>query len=162
MIAPNLNGDDHSSSLIIADEIKRPTRRYRADHPHAPPYLVLLRAGFSLPSPLQKTRCALTTPFHPYHRHVSKKRCQQAVYFLCHFPSGHPDRVLPGALPYGVRTFLLESMYKHRYAAAASPTAAECQRSIKRPSSIRLLINIVLLKFLVKIASWRFYLLGCL
>ena len=29
-----------------------------------------------------------------------------AVYFLCHFPSGHPDRELPGALPYGVRTFL--------------------------------------------------------
>src|SRR5947208_9170136 len=29
-----------------------------------------------------------------------------AVYFLCHFPSGHPDRALPGALPCGVRTFL--------------------------------------------------------
>ena len=29
-----------------------------------------------------------------------------AVCFLCHFPSGCPDRVLPGALPCGVRTFL--------------------------------------------------------
>ena len=29
-----------------------------------------------------------------------------AVYFLCHFPSGRPDRGLPGALPCGVRTFL--------------------------------------------------------
>src|ERR1700682_5403161 len=29
-----------------------------------------------------------------------------AVYFLCHFPSGHPDRALPGASPCGVRTFL--------------------------------------------------------
>src|SRR5438270_11909932 len=29
-----------------------------------------------------------------------------AVYFLCHFPSGCPDRALPGALPCGVRTFL--------------------------------------------------------
>ena len=30
----------------------------------------------------------------------------EAVYFLCHFPSGHPDRVLPGTLLCGVRTFL--------------------------------------------------------
>jgi hypothetical protein len=29
-----------------------------------------------------------------------------AVCFLCHCPSGHPDRALPGALPCGVRTFL--------------------------------------------------------
>ena len=32
--------------------------------------------------------------------------CREAVYFLCHFPSGRPDRGLPGALPFGVRTFL--------------------------------------------------------
>src|SRR5437870_3069552 len=31
---------------------------------------------------------------------------RRAVYFLCHCPSGHPDRALPGALPCGVRTFL--------------------------------------------------------
>src|SRR6185503_18679878 len=30
----------------------------------------------------------------------------KAVFFLCHFPSGCPDRALPGALPCGVRTFL--------------------------------------------------------
>jgi len=29
-----------------------------------------------------------------------------AVCFLCHCPSGHPARALPGALPFGVRTFL--------------------------------------------------------
>src|SRR4029077_7148998 len=33
-------------------------------------------------------------------------RSLRAVYFLCHFPSGRPDRGLPGALPCGVRTFL--------------------------------------------------------
>ena len=32
----------------------------------APPYLVLLRAGFCLPPALQPARCALTAPFHPY------------------------------------------------------------------------------------------------
>src|SRR5207249_4817260 len=31
---------------------------------------------------------------------------KRAVCFLCHFPSGRPDRELPGALPCGVRTFL--------------------------------------------------------
>ena len=32
----------------------------------APPYLVLLRAGFGLPLVLPRARCALTAPFHPY------------------------------------------------------------------------------------------------
>jgi hypothetical protein len=31
-----------------------------------PPYLVLLRVGFTLPRPLQDGRCALAAPFHPY------------------------------------------------------------------------------------------------
>src|SRR5579871_5046793 len=30
------------------------------------PYSVLLPVGFTLPSPLPETRCALTAPFHPY------------------------------------------------------------------------------------------------
>jgi hypothetical protein len=30
----------------------------------------------------------------------------RAVYFLCHYPSSCPARALPGALPFGVRTFL--------------------------------------------------------
>ena len=30
------------------------------------PYSVLLPVGFTLPSPLPATRCALTAPFHPY------------------------------------------------------------------------------------------------
>ena len=61
--------DDHSSSPAIADGIKRPTRRLgRAVRrlAHAPPYLVLLRAGFCLPPVLPRARCALTAPFHPY------------------------------------------------------------------------------------------------
>jgi len=31
-----------------------------------PPYLVLLRVGFTLPAALPPRRCALTAPFHPY------------------------------------------------------------------------------------------------
>ena len=58
--------DDHSSSPAITDGIKQPTRRLRTGRPITPPYLVLLRAGFSLPFTLRQTRCALTAPFHPY------------------------------------------------------------------------------------------------
>ena len=109
-------GDDHSSSPVIAGGIMRPTRRLRADHPQTPPYWVLLRAGFSLPLVLRRARCALTAPFQPYSpprglpeglpRRSTLRAPRRAVCFLCHFPSGHPDRGLPGALPYGVRTFL--------------------------------------------------------
>jgi len=59
-------GDDHSSSPAITGGIKQPTRRLRTGRPMTPPYLVLLRAGFSLPFTLRQTRCALTAPFHPY------------------------------------------------------------------------------------------------
>jgi len=31
-----------------------------------PPYLVLLRVGFTMPPALPPERCALTAPFHPY------------------------------------------------------------------------------------------------
>src|SRR5262249_13693330 len=36
----------------------------------------------------------------------ASRRFGVAVCFLCHFPSGRPDRTLSGALPCGVRTFL--------------------------------------------------------
>ena len=36
---------------------------------------------------------------------------RRAVCFLCHCPSGCPDRALPGALPFGVRTFLSPSPF---------------------------------------------------
>jgi len=38
-----------------------------APDPRFPPYLVLLRVGFTLPPALLAERCALTAPFHPYH-----------------------------------------------------------------------------------------------
>ena len=86
-----------------------------------PPYLVLLHAGFSLPPTLQPMRCALTAPFHPY-------PFSRAVYFLCHFPSGHPDRELPGASLSGVRTFLYDHTNKSSMVTAvARPTTTEYQ-----------------------------------
>jgi hypothetical protein len=42
----------------------------------------------------------------PRHHSFGRAGHAAAVYFLCHYPSGCPDRALPGALPCGVRTFL--------------------------------------------------------
>jgi hypothetical protein len=61
-------------------------------------YLVLLPVGFSVPLPLPAARCALTAPFHPC-RPPELARAGLAVYFLWHFPWGHPRRALPGTVP---------------------------------------------------------------
>jgi hypothetical protein len=48
-----------------------------------PPYLVLLRVGFTMPRALQRERCALTAPFHPYRALLAK---HAAVFSLWHWP----------------------------------------------------------------------------
>src|SRR5665213_4356738 len=81
---PNSVVCGHSSRRrVAADTHQRPTRRFRqwleppgrigpmrnaslALGSRFPPYLVLLRVGFTLPRLLQAERCALTAPFHPY------------------------------------------------------------------------------------------------
>ena len=89
--------------------------------PRFPPYLVLLRVGFTLPPPLLPERCALTAPFHPYHwrRQLGQSSGSQDAlpkaaaarrYVFC--GTGRPraltpaSRTLSGTLPCGVRTFL--------------------------------------------------------
>ena len=62
-----------------------------------PPYLVLLRVGFTLPPRLRGTRCALTAPFHPYPGPAVAKPV--AVCFLWHFPWTRVPQALPGTLP---------------------------------------------------------------
>jgi hypothetical protein len=68
-----------------------------------PPYLVLLRRGFAMPSRSRGPRCALTAPFHPC---LYLFRDSSAVYSLLHFPSRHRAWPLASLLPVGVRTFL--------------------------------------------------------
>jgi hypothetical protein len=101
-----LRRDGHSSGPRITAGLKRPTRRFGAPSRHAceaeastvPPYLVLLRVGFALPTALLRLRCALTAPFHPYPGVAAG-----AVYSLWHFPStrlepGFPDVIRHTAL----------------------------------------------------------------
>jgi len=81
---PNSVVCGHSSRRrVAADVLQRPTRRFRQllEPPgrigpmrsaawlaggRFPPYLVLLRVGFTLPPALPPERCALAAPFHPY------------------------------------------------------------------------------------------------
>src|SRR5256885_109074 len=96
-----------------------------------------------------------------------------AVCFLCHFPSGCPDRALPGALPCGVRTFLPPSRLLR--AATAGDRLAHCEGSIvsvpthhtlpglpappalPHPPdlSVGLLADLILFELLVEIAARR-------
>ncbi len=90
-----------------------PMRNRRlAPGPGFPPYLVLLRVGFTLPLALLPARCALTAPFHPcYCTNQPPKGCPtQWRYVFC--GTSRPrvlkpaSRTLSGTLPCGVRTFL--------------------------------------------------------
>ena len=116
-------------------------RRYRAlrSGPLLLSYLVLLRAGFTLPSISLPRRCALTlspinraAPFHPYPENSGR-------YVFCGtFRAGgvRPDRsgillrpsLLTSTLPFGVRTFL-------SFAPACPPqTLADPLRALVRSS----------------------------
>ena len=136
-------GNDHSSRPVIAHWLRRPTRWLgravlrnacasgrRLATPAAPPYLVLLRAGFCLPPTLPPARCALTAPFHPYPSTRRLRTSLGAVYFLCHCPSSCPARALPGALPFGVRTFLSPRHYAGTAVTGSSDRLADCDSTI--------------------------------
>ena len=63
--------DSHSSGMCVTAHLKQPTQEQWGRHLALSEtgmflYLVLLRVGFTLPSLLPETRCALTAPFHPY------------------------------------------------------------------------------------------------
>ena len=102
------SGGDHSSATRVAAVVKQPTRRLiRKRAVPLPPYLVLLRRGFAMPSRSRGPRCALTAPFHPC---LTAPRLRSgprsAVCSLLHFPSRHRAWPLASLLPVGVRTFL--------------------------------------------------------
>ncbi len=125
----------HSSRRrVAADAQQRPTRRFRpkleqpcgigpmpganlAPDSRLPPYLVLLRVGFTLPPSLLPERCALTAPFHPYpcggwtfgrilrstperlpKEAPSQWRAAMAVSSLWHWPSTGLDARVPDVI----------------------------------------------------------------
>jgi hypothetical protein len=105
-----LRRDDHSSSPAIAGGIKRPTRKLRTGRSDSASLFGLAPCGV-LPATRVATGAVRSyRTFSPLPLDSRAfARSLGAVYFLCHFPSGYPDRALPGALPCGVRTFLSPS-----------------------------------------------------
>jgi len=78
-----------------------------------PPYLVLLRVGFTLPPSLLMERCAFTAPFHPYPgagtppvetgepgaaRRPKSCGLAEAVFFLWHWPSTSLEARIPDVI----------------------------------------------------------------
>ena len=101
--------DGHSSGPKVAPWFSRPTtaaarkpalsRRGR----NTLRYLGLLRVGFTLPLPLLVARCALTAPFHPYHR----TRSVRGRFAFCGtVPGLAPAGGYPAPCFRGARTFL--------------------------------------------------------
>ena len=94
--------DNHSSGTAVTDCLKQPTRESVRNRRRAEallPYLVLLRAGFTVP------RAVASRAVRSY-RTFSPLPAKLAVYFLWHFPWVRTLQALPGALPDGARTFL--------------------------------------------------------
>src|SRR5208282_3983479 len=117
--------------------------RRLAPGPGFPPYLVLLRVGFTLPLALLPARCALTAPFHPYHcvgqpfgrvhweTRTPPEGELQRRYVFC--GTGRPralkpaSRTLSGTLPSGVRTFLSRrSQLAQGFPAATARSSCQC------------------------------------
>src|SRR5689334_9807760 len=101
-----------------------------------PSYLVLLRAGFSLPPLLPAARCALTAPFHPYlpsrnrlslPRRSPQKRAKAGGMFSVPLSFGSPR---PGVTR---RTALRSSDFPPTFAALAGRFgAASSGKSLSR------------------------------
>src|ERR1700704_6016637 len=89
---------------VVARRAGTLPRKARRPYQEIPPYLVLLRVGFALPTALLRRRCALTAPFHPY-----PSLAARAVCFLWHFPSNDPAHKSAGALPDVIRHTALRS-----------------------------------------------------
>jgi len=102
-----------SNRLSRIGPIRRAARFLR--HWRVPPYLVLLRVGFTLPDALRRQRCALTAPFHPYPGGTGRPGepgafpvalsvtndaggVAEAVFSLWHWPSLSLDAQIPDVI----------------------------------------------------------------
>lgn len=96
----------HLSSLGVASEIKRFTRRYYRSGPLHPSLFNLSPGGVYHASDVTTgavgsyIKSTMTPPFHPY------PMKNGTVYFLLHFPSRYRDSALRSTVSCGARTFL--------------------------------------------------------
>ena len=133
--------DNHSSRPAIAGRLKQPTRKSRTGRPLTHPTGACAPAlrrfpiwscsvrGFACHTHFC-ARGALLPHLFTLTLRLGLAASLRAVYFLCHCPSSCPDRELPGALPSGVRTFLVRLRpCGLRRDAVVCHAASECQRT---------------------------------
>jgi len=96
--------NDHSSSLAVTREVKRPTRELGRTTLHCSP--IWSCSGWGLHSLRRRRRTGELLP-HPFTlTSMQPNSHMKAVSFLLHFPSRHRDWALPSILSSGARTFL--------------------------------------------------------
>ncbi len=103
-------GDGHSSGTPVAGRLARSTRAAARKpacrpRPACRPYSILLPVGFTVPSPLPATRCALTAPFHPYPQ-LAPRGLGGRFAFCGTVPGVAPAGRYPAPCFRGARTFL--------------------------------------------------------
>ena len=93
--------DDHSSGAYIAARLARPTRATGRKCPCVTAfaaagrsYSVLLPVGFALPPLLPEARCALTAPFHPCLKRLSRRSSGPGGLFSVALSLGSPPPVV--------------------------------------------------------------------
>jgi hypothetical protein len=106
-VGSRLPAGDHSSTPPLSKGLQRPTRRRRpfgrgSGRPCRRPIWPCSTWGLACQ---RRCRCRGALLPHLFTLAPAPEGAV-AVSFLCHFPSGCPDRDFPGTLPAGVRTFL--------------------------------------------------------
>ena len=128
-----------------ADAERRPALGLYPFPGRFPPYLVLLRVGFTLPLALLPARCALTAPFHPYRTgRPGERRSGQlpvpkhehpAVCFLWHWPSTGLEARVPDVIRHtALRSsdFPLPGAPRFRVESPAATARSSCQCLVYR------------------------------
>ncbi len=99
-------GHDHLSGMMVAHHLLQPTRELRTGRPKLyQRYSIVPLFGLAPGGVCHAFRVA-TKAVSSYLAISTLPRHAGAVYFLWHFPRGHPQFVLRTTLPDGVRTFL--------------------------------------------------------
>ena len=134
-----LRRDDHSSSPVIADGIKQPTRKCSNGPFVSPPRE---RGGDDFPIWPCSVRgfachrcCHRRGALLPHLFTIAcpRHRGRQLCVFCATSPSSCPDRALPGALPCGVRTFLPPTRHFVPRSGQAPESDPDC-RAIRGPA----------------------------
>src|SRR3954452_16076568 len=103
LFPPSLAGGDHSSSPTVTRGLQHPTGGLRPGQPQTPPYLVLLRVGFSVPGNVTTPAVRSYRTFSPLPPPLARKF---GGLFSVALSLRSPSLAVSQHTTHGVRTFL--------------------------------------------------------